>query len=661
MQPIHEKNRLDTEIKSLRKTIPLIVDKLKLSETAHFAAWKHSIDKKLIPRLAPDFPLMVSICGGGSSGKSTLFNSLIQENVSPTGGTAGINRRILISANSERFHKKERFSDLFEPFGYRPGPLMDKHELITPGEARYVLNPKTPSNLILLDTPDFDTGAMGVYINRDMARQALEASDLFIYIFTNANYNNRDNTDFIAEMLTHIGKRKCFLVYRVYASYGKDEIMDHARTVAENIYGDQADRYVLGVYRADEDNRVAADEKSMEIRPLKDGGSSLMDALIKLDVEQLRIDLLSSILQDILHQADTLVETAGISKDELRLYRDALQTWQSHCVHEALQHFPMDIMLKRFTEIWLKTDPAHVRWMRKAGDIIELPFKAVVGTIKWVRGKPGEKRNAHASIQRFSEQLEEDLVSAVNSLWRKAVNPEISVSLIKKDPVARGMYRTYQMIEAAYKEKALPDPHHVEASADEEIIFFIQAHPAVQAEQRRIRSRNWQEVLGAIMGGKDRIMRISEQIDDELTLIVEQFRSRMNILASIRQTFSALLNVLPATVAVSYILTTGDPVGAVGIKVKLTGLFGLKDLYALVAIPATTGLKKADQKQLEDVLGPIAKSWLEHKLEAIRQLFEEEITGGLLKTSEDILEASEGILNQAKACIANCRSITGEA
>jgi hypothetical protein len=661
MQPIHEKNRLDTEIKSLRKTIPLIVDKLKLSETAHFAAWKHSIDKKLIPRLAPDFPLMVSICGGGSSGKSTLFNSLIQENVSPTGGTAGINRRILISANSERFHKKERFSDLFEPFGYRPGPLMDKHELITPGEARYVLNPKTPSNLILLDTPDFDTGAMGVYINRDMARQALEASDLFIYIFTNANYNNRDNTDFIAEMLTHIGKRKCFLVYRVYASYGKDEIMDHARTVAENIYGDQADRYVLGVYRADEDNRVAADEKSMEIRPLKDGGSSLMDALIKLDVEQLRIDLLSSISQDILHQADTLVETAGISKDELRLYRDALQTWQSHCVHEALQHFPMDIMLKRFTEIWLKTDPAHVRWMRKAGDIIELPFKAVVGTIKWVRGKPGEKRNAHASIQRFSEQLEEDLVSAVNSLWRKAVNPEISVSLIKKDPVARGMYRTYQMIEAAYKEKALPDPHHVEASADEEIIFFIQAHPAVQAEQRRIRSRNWQEVLGAIMGGKDRIMRISEQIDDELTLIVEQFRSRMNILASIRQTFSALLNVLPATVAVSYILTTGDPVGAVGIKVKLTGLFGLKDLYALVAIPATTGLKKADQKQLEDVLGPIAKSWLEHKLEAIRQLFEEEITGGLLKTSEDILEASEGILNQAKACIANCRSITGEA
>ena len=302
----------------------------------------------------------------------------------------------------------------------------------------------------------------------------------------------------------------------------------------------------------------------------------------------------------------------------------------------------------------------HVRWMRKAGDIIELPLKAVVGTVKWMRGKPGEKRDAHASIKRFSEQLEEDLVSAVNSLWRKAVNPEISVSLIKKDPVARGMHGTYQMIEAAYQEKALANPHHAEASKDEEITFFIQAHPAIQDEQRRIRSSNWQDVLGAIMGRKDRIIHISERIDDELALIVDQFRSRMNILSSIRQTFSALLNVLPATVAVSYILTTGDPVGAVGIKVKLTGLFGLKDLYALVAIPATTGLKKADQKQLEDMLGPIAKSWLEHKLKAIRQLFEEEITGGLLKTSEDTLEASEELLNQAKTCIANCRELTGE-
>ena len=42
-----------------------------------------------------DFPLVAAVCGGGSAGKSTLFNSLIGRNLSPTGGRAGLNRRVL--------------------------------------------------------------------------------------------------------------------------------------------------------------------------------------------------------------------------------------------------------------------------------------------------------------------------------------------------------------------------------------------------------------------------------------------------------------------------------------------------------------------------------------------------------------------------------------
>ena len=72
-----------------------------------------------MPRFAPAFPLVASICGGGSSGKSTLFNALIQKNISPSGGTAGINRRILIGGSSERYGQDDRFAGLFEPFGYK--------------------------------------------------------------------------------------------------------------------------------------------------------------------------------------------------------------------------------------------------------------------------------------------------------------------------------------------------------------------------------------------------------------------------------------------------------------------------------------------------------------------------------------------------------------
>ena len=656
----HEKNSLDTEIRSLRKTIPQIIDRLKLSGKIDISSWCHIIDKKLIPRLNPDFPLTVSICGGGSSGKSTLFNALVKANISPTGGTAGINRRILMAGNSERFQEDEKFPDSFESFGFRPERLVDKNDLTMPGEPLFVCRPEIPSNLILMDTPDFDTGARGVYTNRDLARQALELSDIFIYIFTNANYNNRDNTDFISQMLTGIGKRKCFLVYRVYTAYKNEEILAHARIVANNIYGEDAGNYVLGVFRADEDNRVAADEKFMDVRPVADRAIPLMDALTHMDIEKIRTDLLSSILQDIVHQADAVVETADLSTRELRLYRDAIQTWQSHCVHEALHHFPMDILLKRFTEIWLATDPTHIRWMRKAGDVVELPFKAVLGTVKWIRGRPADKKNMQASIKQFSEKLEEDLLLAVNNLWRKAVNPEMSVSLITRDPVARSMVTAYQKIDEYYQSRSIKNPHHVETTNGDTIEFFVQAHAAVMEAQQRIRSRKWQDVLASVMDRKEQIVHISEKLDKELALIVTQFRSRMNFFANLRQTFAALLNVVPATVAISYILTTGDPVGAAGIKVKLTGLFGLKDLYALVAIPATTGLKKADQKQLEDPLGPIAKSWLEHKLNTIRQLFEEEISGELFSAAGDTIKASESLLTRAKENILNCRNLTRE-
>jgi hypothetical protein len=102
--------------------------------------------------------------------------------------------------------------------------------------------------------------------------------------------------------------------------------------------------------------------------------------------------------------------------------------------------------------------------------------------------------------------------------------------------------------------------------------------------------------------------------------------------------------VLPATAAVTYVLSTGDPVGAAGIKVKLTGLFGAKDLYALVAIPVTTQLKKADQQQLKTMLEPIARAWFKHKLKKVQQLFEETITGGTIRSvDETIAQAAAGV------------------
>lgn len=652
MKDLYGQN-LNDALGRLRSNIPRVTDKLKLDLSGDVAAWANIVDSKLLTRLSPDFPLMVTICGGGSSGKSTLFNSLLGEQLSPVGGNAGMNRRILVSGHTELFSRTDILTALFEPFGCLPDPLQDKQDLTLPGNPFYVVNDAVPRNLVLMDTPDFDTGAKGTYINRDVAQQALESSDILIYVFTNSNYNNRENTDFISEMLTSIGMRKCFLVYRVYPSFEEAEVREHAMTVARNLYGSEANQYVLGIYRTDEDNAVAAGQRLMTLKPVRDEDPLFINALKAIDSHKLRLELMSSILNDALVKAQEVLDHAKISHDELHLYIDALQTAQSYCVHEALQHFPMDRVIKRFAEIWMSTDPPYVKAMRKTGSLIELPFKVLLDTAKSVRGKLSGTEKKEPPVD-FIDKVEEDLLNAVNNMHYKAVSPEISVSTTLKDPVARRMLEAVEQIRAIKSLKDIQNPCVEAADEKGALLFSVAAHPAVFQEQEKLRDRDWKSALKSILSRRDVIVELSDGIEQELRDLADSRRSRMGMWTKIRQTFSAFLNVVPATAAVTYILSTGDPVGAVGIKVKLTGLFGLHDLYALVAIPATTGLKKADQKQIDELLGPIVQAWLNNKLKAVQDLFEQEISGGIIRVAKDVMDESDNLIKQIEFSIKVC-------
>ena len=66
----------------LRRTLPEAARLLHLDLGDAFKHWLRTVDQKLLPRLDADHPLTVAICGGGSAGKSTLFNSLVGHPVS---------------------------------------------------------------------------------------------------------------------------------------------------------------------------------------------------------------------------------------------------------------------------------------------------------------------------------------------------------------------------------------------------------------------------------------------------------------------------------------------------------------------------------------------------------------------------------------------------
>ncbi|NNG00957.1 MAG: hypothetical protein HKM93_16330 [Desulfobacteraceae bacterium] len=633
----------------LRREIPALHRLLKLGDPEELRPWEHMIDGKLMPRLEPDFPLTCAICGGGSSGKSTLFNTLAGEKLSPTGGKAGINRRVLIAAHPAFAEKPAFLHNLYQPFGCDPTALSDKDQLTSPGDPVYTLASSVSPHIILLDTPDFDTGAKGVYANRALARQSLETADLLIYIFTNSNYNNRDNTDFISEMLTGIGTRQCMLIYRVYPGFSDADVTEHAMTVAENIYGTTATDNVLGIYRADEDNAVAAGTALMSIKPVRNETLSFPDALARIEPRRIRMALFSSILNDVLARAAGINVQAVAARHSLSVYVDALQAAQSRCVQEALSHFPMDRVMKRFAEIWLTTDPAHIRFLRKTGRIVETPVRWAVKSMRWIKSAGGPAPATPADTDADAD-LKIDLISAANRMFAHAVGTKVVVSLPTDDPVAQRMCHAMGQVSSP---DAATQSEGFDTAIDQNGIteFSISAHPVLEALQTRLQTTDWKAGLQRILSERASLMTMTAGMEAELKTLADEFRRKMGILDQIQQTFSAMLNVLPATAAVTYILATGDPVGAAGIKVKLAGLFGLKDLYALVAIPATAGVKQADIKQLETMLGPIAETWLNTKMQTVQRLFEQLITGPIIAEGGTVINTAEDHIERINTCL----------
>ena len=105
---------------NLKEGILRLAKLLKFGDSSDIASWIHIVEAKLIPRFSSNFPIVAAICGGGSSGKSTLFNSLSGEWLAPAGGRAGMNRRVLFSIPASLVEKGRPVSDLAEPSEARP-------------------------------------------------------------------------------------------------------------------------------------------------------------------------------------------------------------------------------------------------------------------------------------------------------------------------------------------------------------------------------------------------------------------------------------------------------------------------------------------------------------------------------------------------------------
>ena len=137
------------------------------------------LDDYVLPRLRSlDAPLLAVVGGSTGAGKSTLVNSLIGEEVSPSGVLRPTTRSPVLVCHPD--DKKWFADDRILPGLSRTTGAASGHRTL-----QLVTSDVLTPGLALLDAPDIDSV---VEQNRELATQLLAAADLWLFVTTAARY-----------------------------------------------------------------------------------------------------------------------------------------------------------------------------------------------------------------------------------------------------------------------------------------------------------------------------------------------------------------------------------------------------------------------------------------------------------------------------------------
>ncbi len=644
---------LHPALRDIRRCVDALHHSLQLDTGLDIDAFNTTLDTKVLTQLDPDYPLLAAIIGGGSAGKSSLFNALVGKKISPVQAKAGLSRRVLAAMHPQVLNRDNFLDSLFRPFGSRPGPVTDARMLLEPGPPCYVSDSAVPPNLILLDTPDFDTGNGEDYQNRHIGKPVLEASDVFLYVFTNATYNNRDNTAFVRSILSKIGYRRCILIYRCSRSLTDAEAAEHAGIVAGHLYGEQASAWVTGIYRVHEDDQVAAQNTLMTLHPLSND-TDIQDLLASIPPFDIRREALATTMAEVRRTAGQTVDHAVAARLHLGIYRDAVRIATSWAVAEALKAFPQTELLQRFAHIWERGQPQALKFVKAVGNITAWPLKTLVRISRKVKN-PARSKNESSRHLLSAHVMEESLSVAANDLRRKLLASELTIATTDTDADGRAVLQAVDLLHdlSGHDRDNRIVKEHLNRQRKTYNLVVTRPPALCAIPDEHQPSIPWEESLHTLISQAMTVSGMTEEIDGQLESIAAEFRRTMTWQQKVRELLTASLGPLPAVGAATYILMTGDMVaGAPTVYAKLSGLFGLHDLVATLAIPAALGLNRMDQQNLEALLAKTFEAWFHSKRVQVEAVIQAHLTGNIIDAANTLLQNSEPLVHDLQNALA---------
>ena len=170
---------------------------------------------------------------------------------------------------------------------------------------------------------------------------------------------------------------------------------------------------------------------------------------------------------------------------------------------------------------------------------------------------------------------------------------------------------------------------------------------ALENEIREITSQNMDEWIA----GAARIACLDTDLTEDIKGLVDGTRSKRGFWEKSMEGFWATVAMLPPIAAVGWTVCTSEPVVGTGVAAHLSALFGLGDLWATLAVPASLGLDAANRHFLEKGLKGLYEKWFDRKREPILRLIEENVTGRCTRQCVNLLEATEAPLARLREAV----------
>ncbi len=633
-------------VEAAEKLYPLFVEDEK--EKARKAV--ELLKRKIIPLLRHECPLLVAVTGGGSVGKSTLFNMLAGGEFSGVKSRAGYTRRTLAAIHPSVAGKEERMALLFELFKKNavPVPLKSPDEMLEPGNPLFVESANIPERIAVLDTPDFDTGNGDEFANRDAAEEILAVSDVLLYLFTNQTYNNKANTDFVRNAISGIGRRKVVLVYRCSPAYSEEEVREHMDVVLRNLFPESGNprSEALGLYRVDESNAVVKGDAVPVLRPLS-GGSDIMSLINGLDIAEVRRETLVSQCQAVIDEMNEVLDKVSDRRNELVAYRDSVKALARDAVLDGFKNFPQSLLMELFVDCWRNAQPGIVRLAHWTGRRISAGMDWLLKKFRDKSGTPGNGRADATGAKEYGETFRGDFRDCVQKLRAKLSLRNLSVEVSSRAKDAEGLLTAVKALAARHEEGygfSESGKHQVQCSVSRPSMLAQTLDAELQA-MADAGDDDWIEQAVEIVCQNQDVMK-------DISALVDETRRNMGIWERSKEGLWAMVAVLPPIVAVTWVVCTSDPVVGPGVTAHLSAMFGLGDLYAVLALPASWGLDDGNKALLKSKLKTLFEVWFERKREPICNLIDEKMTSRCIRPCDDLLKATEAPFNRLREAVA---------